>query len=456
VEEEHPLGNTVLVPVAELRSNPKIVKRLITAWIIGVAAVATPLCIAAQGAPPRESSPAQIVDSALAINEAVITTEWPHTLDLVNAPPRISLITPGECIRIGVYAIGDGRDEWVRHTQISFTVLFAGQTSSVPLTPLSQFKKIKPEGGDFVTTALGAANVANPMAQMTNATLGTPSTHWCAPNNSPDGIAAIQVSIKDPSGLRPLTPVSVDVQSFSTGVKKVFANDTQFSSAMASYYKAPNATRLLPMLQYVTANKLNSQDSGILEDFGAFLSAALKADPIAAADLAARLPNETPMTCAIGYLAMKSAGYDTEALLSKLPIELQQGLKAMSPLADPYDMSATRALFNHLDMMWSAFGATGQYAPVKAVVTALAWHTDYIELQNYKNSPNHPTELPPAIIRGAAYSAAGWSLNSFRLSDPIVADYIDYMLSSPDIAPQIKTELSGLSSNPAFQRNDSK
>jgi hypothetical protein len=47
-------------------------------------------------------------------------------------------------------------------------------------------------------------------------------------------------------------------------------------------------------------------------------------------------------------------------------------------------------------------------------------------------------------------------LGSFQRNDPLTADYIEYMLASPDISDSVKTELKGLLTNPAFKENDKK
>jgi hypothetical protein len=46
----------------------------------------------------------------------------------------------------------------------------------------------------------------------------------------------------------------------------------------------------------------------------------------------------------------------------------------------------------------------------------------------------------------------GWSLGSFQRQDPLAADYIEYLLAQPDTSQSIKSELAGLSTNPAFKR----
>jgi hypothetical protein len=103
-------------------------------------------------------------------------------------------------------------------------------------------------------------------------------------------------------------------------------------------------------------------------------------------------------------------------------------------------------------MLWAVFGATGQFKPVETIVSALGWRTDYEEFDKLRKTPTHSSTLTPSIVRGVVYTAAGWSLWSFQRNDPLVTDYIDYLLASTDTPKSIKSELNSLSSNPAFKR----
>jgi len=122
--------------------------------------------------PSRKSSPARIEGQIMLLNETVLTQQWMHTLDPVNAPKNSTLLNPGQCIRIGVIATGDDRDEYLKHTKLSFGVRLAGQTVSREYALMSFFKKMKPEGGDFVTSALAAGGVKAPDAIRSLASLG--------------------------------------------------------------------------------------------------------------------------------------------------------------------------------------------------------------------------------------------------------------------------------------------
>lgn len=405
--------------------------------------------------PTARPTPAKIEPHFILIVESVVQDQWTHTLKLVNAPQSATLLNPGQCIRVGIYATGDNRDSYLENTKLSFRVLLAGQDQDHPLAPLTQIKQIKPEGGDFVTAALAAGGIKNPL--LTMATLGASAENWCVPSNAGDGTATVEAEAESPSGHQILESATVEVESFETGSKKQFKDANEFfSDFLQTYYRHPNPARLLPALQFLIAQMTEHPHPGVAEDVAAFLSAALKADPVAAKDFLARIAVQPPLTRSFGLLVLRSAGYDISNVLNTFSTQERQKFLSLPPLADPFDLTPTQALFGHLDLMWSTFGATGDFEPVRTIASTLSWRADYDDFEKLRTSSNHPTTLTPSIVRGVTYTAAGWSLSTFQRNDPLVADYIDYMLASPDFSPAIKSELSGLSSNPAFKRANGK
>ncbi|MFZ3244941.1 MAG: hypothetical protein WBD54_15730, partial [Candidatus Acidiferrales bacterium] len=183
-----------------------------------------------------------------------------------------------------------------------------------------------------------------------------------------------------------------------------------------------------------------------------FLAAALKSNPVAAEDFLMRVRTQPPLTRAFGLLAARSAGYDISGVLNTLSAQEQEKFHSLPALADPYDLTPSRELFEHLDMLWAVFGATGQFKPVQTISTALDWRTDYEDFEKLRETPNHSSALTPSIVRAVVYSAAGWSLLSFQRSDPLVADYIQFLRASKDTSKSVKSELADLSNNPAFKR----
>jgi hypothetical protein len=316
----------------------------------------------------------------------------------------------------------------------------------------SEFKQIKPEGGDFVAAALGVAGVKQPESTKTMASLAASADHWCAPDDAVDGTATVEARVESPHSNQTISSSTVQIESFQAGSKKLFKDMEELGAFVQTYYRQPNPARLLPALQFLVADQTQHSRQGQSEIMTAFLSAALKLDSIAAQDFRTRVSVQPPMIRALGLLILTSAGYDIKNVLNTMSAEDQTKFSSLPQLQDPFDLTPTRELFQHLDMLWAVFGATGQLKPVQTIASALNWRSDYEDFDKLRKTPNHPSTLTPSIVRGVTYTAAGWSLSSFQRSDPLVADYIDYLLASPDTPQTVKSELSALWSNPAFKR----
>jgi len=402
--------------------------------------------------PAQKSSPPTIVSQIVVLPESVVQRQWTHTLKLINAPQNASLLNPGQCIRVAIYSTGDNRDNYLENTKLSFKVEFAGHSDFHPLESLLEVKQIKPAGGDFVSAALSSAGIELPATTKTMASLGASAARWCVPVDASDGTATLEAKVESSRGHQPLNPSIIQIESFETGSKKSFTDVDQLGEFSLAYYRQPNPARLLPALQFLIANQTQQLREGQAEIFAAFLGAAIKSDPIAAHDFLIRIGAQPPLTRAFGLLVLQSAGYDISSVLNTLSAEDQQKLHTLSPLQDPFDLTPSEDLFHHLDMLWAVFGATGELKPVQTISSALSWRADYEGFDKLRKAPKHPSTLTPSIVRGVVYTAAGWSLLSFQRNDPLVADYIDFMRASPDTPPVVKSELAGLSTNPAFER----
>jgi hypothetical protein len=64
--------------------------------------------------------------------------------------------------------------------------------------------------------------------------------------------------------------------------------------------------------------------------------------------------------------------------------------------------------------------------------------------------------MDPGDRTGVGYGAAGWAFGSFQRSDPLAADYIEFLIASPDSPELVKTELKELQTDPAFGWQDKK
>jgi hypothetical protein len=400
--------------------------------------------------PPPKPSPARIEDQIMLLNESVLKQQWTHTLDPVNAPRNTTLLNPGQCVRIAVVATGDNRDQYLRDTNLSFNVRFAGHTVPHDHALMSYFKRMKPEGGDFVTSALAAGGVKAPDAIRSMASLGISASNWCVPTDAHDGSASVTATIELPGGKRVFGSSTVEVETFATGSQKKFKDVQEFGQFLQTYYQQPNPARLLPAIEFMVAEEAQHPREGQAEIVGAFLSSALKADAAGGHDLLSRIGSEPALVRAFGLLVLRSAGYEIGTVLSVLPTEEQARFQGLPALEDPFDLTPSEGLFHRLDMLWGVFGATGLYEPVNTIASALAWRSDYEAFAKMRNGTDRPS-LTPSIVRGVVYTAAGWSLRSFQMNDGLVADYIEYMLASEETRPTVKSELRSLSTNPAFK-----
>lgn len=424
--------------------------RTFSRQLCALAILAAP--VAAQNAAnPQKPTPARIdKHSILVFPDSVITEQWPHTLKLVNAPENLRLLNPGQCIRIGIAATGDGRDDYLEKTQLGFRVQFAGAENNFPLAPFAGTKQIKPEGGDFVTAALAAANVQNPI--LTMASMGASASRWCVPESAQDGTATIDAEIDSPGGHQKMERIKIPVESFETGSGRAFKNDDELNNFLMLYHYQPDSARIYPALLFMASKNSEARDK-ILAEMAAYFSAALKSNPDAAKYFTTRITTQTGFARAFGMLGLSMAGYDIDPVLKTMSKEDRQKFTNHPQFPDPYDFSHPEDVATRFDMLWGNFCVTGDLAPIQKIATALAWRSDWDAFDKARKSSNPPKEWTPSIGRGVAYTAAGWSLSSFQRSDPLAADYIEFLIASPETAPEIRSELKGLMDNPAFEQN---
>ena len=397
----------------------------------------------------KKPTPAKIESQLVLVDEAVVLEQWTHTLKLVNAPQSTALLNPGQCIRVGIVATGDNRDEFIANTKVSFRVKFSGQEQDHPLAPLAQIKQIKPDGGDFVTQALGAAGIKNPM--LTMATMGVSAENWCVPADAQDGTATAEADVESPGGHHRQAPSKIQIESFETGSRRSFKSEEEMEEFSMTYHSHPNPARLFAVLQFFAADQKDRENRGTPESTAAFIGSALKNNPLAAKDFMNRVSTQTGFTRGFGLMTLLFAGYDIDPALQKMSEDDRKKFAGHPNLPDPDAMSADGENATRLDMLWGVFMATGQFAPIEKIAQTLAWRSDWDALNKLRSTPNHPTDWTPSIARAVTYGAAGWSLSSFQRTDPLAADFIQYMLASPDTPPNVKAELGGLSTNPAFQ-----
>jgi hypothetical protein len=395
----------------------------------------------------KKTEPATIYPQLLILADQVVDQQWKASLALVNAPTDLTQIGPGQCVRFGVIASGDGRDRLLSSARFRFELTFGTSGQTFTAEPLQALKQVKPEGGDFVTEALEAGGVKNPI--LSTASIAASHARWCVPPDSVSGTVIIRGTVERPNDtLFSLDTRTVSVQSFEASLKSVpFKDMTTFGGWLQHYHAAPEPAELLPGLRIVASD----EKARTMPNIMVFFAEALRASPVTAMEIIRALPKEDRSVRVYSIPLLGESGYDTASLLSGVS-EDEKGATTSMHLPDPFDLKPDRMLPSRMDMLWASFFATGRIEPVRAVASMLAWREDYEKLMAVQKSGQKPTELTESIMRGVLYSGAGWSLNALSRNDGVVADYIDALRASPDTSAQVKEELAHVHTNPAFTK----
>jgi hypothetical protein len=404
---------------------------------------ALPLCWGQNATYPSKprSSPAIIRTDLLVIGSRVIDSEWPHTLQLVNAPVDLEVVEPGQCVQFGITATGENRDRLLQDSKFDLAIQVAGKTEAFEVARPQVLKDLKPEGGDFVTEALGVAGIKNPIPGLV--TVAVPPARWCVPLDVSDGRATITGEVVTTNGRSiSLKSRSILVKTFATARRTTpFKTPDELGAWLQRYYLSPDPAQLLPALRIAA----NDEKMRTMRIVGIFFISALEAFPPAADEILQELGHEQrpvqvyalPLLFKAGYKIDQSSSSETASIASAI-------------LPNPYNTTPDSGLMSRLDMLWSIFAATGEFKPVKAVVDFLQWREDYVSLKKKVDAGERLSDLSESVMRGVIYRGAGWSLKSLVRSDGLVADYVAFLKTSAETPTSLKAELQGLATNPAF------
>jgi len=397
--------------------------------------------------PEKKPVATKIFPDLFVLDNQVVEEQWRASLSLINAPSDLKKVESGQCVRFGVIASGDDKDQLLHSAKLRFEFSLADAPQTFAAEPPEAVKQVKPEGGDFVTEALAAGGVKNPLSS--TASIAASRAKWCMPGDTEGGTATIRATVETSDGKSfSLNPRKIDLKTFDSSRKNVpFKDMSTFGPWLQHYHSAPDPAELRPGLRIVASDN----KARFMPNIMVFFVEALKGSPAAANDLLRALPNEDRPVQIYSIPLLSEAGYATGPLLTGFKEDERTVINSVH-LPDPFDLRPDRTLPSRMDMLWAYFFATGRIEPVKAVASMLAWRGDYENFVEIQKSGQKPTEATESIMRGVVYTAAGWSLNALSRNDGVVADYIDALRSSPDTAADVKEELAHVHTNPAFTK----
>jgi hypothetical protein len=406
--------------------------------VISLAASAQTPVIVKKGKPV----PPTIANKPLVLLESTVTRHWPKMPAAINIPVGLEDLSPGQCVRLAAVSFGDGHAALLQGAQIAFTAHFGPHTDEIAASPVAATKEIKPEGYDQVSGDLAAGGLHYNLP--TSAAIAASSGHWCVPADAPAGVVEFQVSFLGEKAHKTLEPVTLKVLSPENPPTPPFDEKTIGAWTMG-YHNHPQAALLGVATEQIT--KQNNLSPIMAE----FFIAAFQQDPATAARLGPWLA-KTDRNTRLTVLALLEKANITLQTPPPISDDDKQMLAAFPKLPDPFVLSTDQEQFTKLDMLWANFTATGDFEPVQKLVGMLAWRPDYEAFNQLRTSHQQIPGLTPAIVRGVAYTAVGWSIDSFDRNDPLVADYIGYIMADPSTPEAVKKELPLLATDPAFKQ----
>jgi hypothetical protein len=356
----------------------------------------------------------------------------------------LEVVEPGQCVQFGVTATGEDRHRLLRDSKFDLAIEFAGKTEAFEVAGPQVLKDLKPEGGDFVTEALGVAGIKNPIPSLV--TVAVSPARWCVPLDGSDGRATISGIVTTNGKSISLKSRSIAVKTFATARHTTpFKTPDELGAWLQRYYLSPDPAQLLPALRIAT----NDEKMRTMSIVGIFFISALKGSTPAANEILQELGYEQRPVQVYALPLLFQAGYKIDQFPSSETVSIASAI-----LPNPYNTTPDSGLMSRLDMLWSIFAATGEFKPVKAVVDFLQWRDDYVNLKKALDAGEKPTEMSENVMKAVIYRGAGWSLKSLVRSDGLVADYIDFLKASVETPTLLKAELQTLATNPAFDMSN--
>lgn len=379
----------------------------------------------------------------------------------VNAPEDLSDIYPGQNIALALITEGPDRDQLLRGATV--TVHFTSPTTGVTEfrdLPLMAIRPVKADGADMALVVLKAGGIsADDQVRMGNAatlvSFAIFQTDWTAPNV--DQTEKIQISANlsgHPGDL--LKPASLTLHTAADWLKEPALTQLELGRFLNRYHGSLTPGRLLSLLQAAAHN-----DGLKANTVACFFARAFQANSAARTTALTQFPSLDPTTQAALLFVLRLGGQDISSQSRAVSAETVEFLKTVEPLRDPrrflqfqepITSQSIRGMGNTMDECWSGWMATGDQSYLRALVGLLAWAPDYPAYQSWLKAKGGAKGFNPGVARGIIYQIAGWSLGSFRRTDPLVTDWLLYWENDPAFSPVLRKELAALPTNPAFRR----
>jgi len=322
-------------------------------------------------------------------------------------------------------------------------------------------RRVKAEGADFVLEALKGAGTKQDelekirqntqMNSFAFFTLGD----WSVPVVPEQGELVVEGTWTQEGKTQRLEPLRIPILSIAEWYKKPTLSKEELSKSLRRYHPEWCAGDWVQLFHTVTGLGLNTVTDEAL------FSAALSHDEVFRKALLELGPVLEPSAKRRAYDLLQAAGIaqaELSAAFPDLPAtstlkgqqkrDYRKGLQ-LAAQPKPQDF---KNLGNTMDACWASWMATGDNSYLGAVVHLLEGAEDHELFKKWQSEKSLDKHMNIQALRGIAYQVAGWSVGSFKRTDPLVSDWLVYWQNDASTPKKLVNELEKLSTNPAFKR----
>lgn len=238
---------------------------------------------------------------------------------------------------------------------------------------------------------------------------------------------------------------TIEVKEYS--YKKLFNDYRQFVIWMNTYYQNPSPEKVIDGVVFFAQLDPETRDKSstyTLVYFGKLFSN----NPYLIPHLLKSYPAQDNDTKVFLLAMLPYVKYDFNEFISKLDNTEKrfytEWVKRSIPypesgIEEPVTMQDAMKTSHQLDMLWSAFFASGEYRPIKQLVEVLRFGEFKGSFDKYKQTRAMADEKNAA--KDLVYKAAKWSIESNVKQHKLVKDYCNYMYETETLSPVVKEEL---------------
>lgn len=260
------------------------------------------------------------------------------------------------------------------------------------------------------------------------------------------GSYQIQVSVRDMNAKTvQMHKKTIEVKEYASN--RYFNDINTFSIWMNTYYQHQTPDKIIDGMSFFAHGDPNMRKKSFPQ-VSVFFGKALNDNQYLIPYLLKIFPEQDMDTKMMILGTLPYIKYDFSEFISQLSDNEQRFYAAWlkqyiqypgSGIKVPTNIKESIRISYQMDMLWSYFFASGEYAPIKQLVEVLEFGKFKGSLEKYKQTSSSADEENAS--KELVYKAARWSLETNIKQHKLVKDYCEFIYAQENLPPHAKQEL---------------